>query len=60
MDFLDERLVEFVHSYYLKLEYDDNLNELINMVKRSPESAADAGIQSDRNAFEATLESKGN
>merc|ERR1711994_466352 len=41
-------------------EYDDNLNDLINMVKRSPESAADAGIQSDRNAFEATLENNGN
>jgi len=42
------------------MEYDDNLNDLIHMVKRSPESAADAGIQSDRNAFEATLENNGN
>merc|ERR1712198_326181 len=38
------------------MEDDENLNELINMVKRSPESALDAGIQSDRNAFEAALE----
>jgi len=38
------------------MEDEENLNELINMVKRSPESAADIGIQSDRNAFEAALE----
>merc|ERR1712122_108476 len=42
------------------MEDDENLNELINMVKRSPESAADAGIQSDRNTFEAALENNGN
>merc|ERR1711973_631513 len=38
------------------MEDEENLNELINMVKRSPESAVDAGIQSDRNTFEAALE----
>merc|ERR1712227_1048145 len=42
------------------MEDEENLNELINMVKRSPESAIDAGIQSDRSAFEAALENNGN
>merc|ERR1711963_58190 len=39
---------------------EDNFNDLINMVKRSPESAADAAIQSDRNTFEAAIENADN
>jgi len=39
----------------LEGNYDDNLNELINMVKRSPELPGDAGLTSDRTNFEAVL-----